>query len=85
MDVKLVTGGEVAEDQGMRGRPGGHNDEGVWQEVQQVQAGRRGVAVPGARVSRAGAKGSGRGKHTGKKAASRVGRSTGGASAENGV
>ena len=37
MEVESVTGGELAEDQETRGRPGGQDEERVWQEVQQVQ------------------------------------------------
>ena len=43
IEVELVTGGEVAEDQGMRGRPGGQDDERLWHDVQQGQIQRGGT------------------------------------------
>ena len=43
MEVVLVTEGQIAEDQGTRGRPAGQDDEGVWQDVQQVEIQREGA------------------------------------------
>ena len=37
MEVELLKGGEIAEQQGTRGRTGGEDDEPVSQDVQQVQ------------------------------------------------
>ena len=36
LEVESVTGGELEEDQGTRGRPGAQEEERVWQDVQQV-------------------------------------------------
>ena len=43
MEIELVTGGEIAEHQGTRGRPGGQDNERVWQDQQQVQIQREGA------------------------------------------
>ena len=65
MEVELVVGGKLVEDRGTRGRLGGVDQWRVLQDVQQVQTLAGGaVAVPGARVSRAEAKGGVRGKRT---------------------